>query len=104
MVSFEGDTLFTPCFSYLFLLLLLHMYVAVREGGRQICRLLYVVGDCYVIRQLGVSLAGTPISRLRLHCKPSPFDKQFCMANTAIYTSNITFQGNQKKIFQPRQI
>jgi hypothetical protein len=39
-----------------------------------------------------------------LHCKPSPFDKQFCMANTAIYTSNITFQGNQKKVFQPRQI
>ncbi len=42
------------------------MYVAVREGGRQICRLLYVGGDCYVIRQSGVSLAGTPISRLRL--------------------------------------
>ncbi len=26
------------------------------------------------------------------------------MAKTAICTSNITFQGNQKKIFQPRQM
>ncbi len=34
------------------------------------------------------------------HCKPSPFDKQFCMANTAVFISYITFQSYQKKIFQ----
>jgi hypothetical protein len=27
-----------------------------------------------------------------LHCKPSPFGKQFCMANRAIFTSYTTFQ------------
>ncbi len=39
-----------------------------------------------------------------VHCKPSPFGKQFCMANTAIFTSYITFQSNQKKIFHPKQM
>jgi hypothetical protein len=29
-----------------------------------------------------------------VHCKLSPFGKQFCMANTAIFTSYITFQSN----------
>jgi hypothetical protein len=45
-------------------------------------------------------------SRLRTppHCKPSPFDKQFCMANTAVFISYITFQSYQKKIFQSRQM
>ncbi len=33
------------------------------------------------------------------HCKPGPFDKQFCMANTAIFTSYITFQNNHNEIF-----
>ncbi len=39
-----------------------------------------------------------------LHCKPSPFDKQFYMANAAILTSNITFLSNQKNIFQLMQM
>jgi hypothetical protein len=34
-----------------------------------------------------------------IHCKPSPFDKQFCMANTAIFTLYTTFLSNQKEIF-----
>jgi hypothetical protein len=29
-----------------------------------------------------------------VHCKPSLFGKQFCMANTAIFISYITFQSN----------
>ncbi len=33
------------------------------------------------------------------HCKPSPFGKQFCLANTAIFPSYITFQNNYTKIF-----
>ncbi len=34
------------------------------------------------------------------HCKPSPpFDKQFCVAYTAMFTSYITFQSNIKKYF-----
>jgi hypothetical protein len=28
------------------------------------------------------------------HCKPSPFGKQFCSANTAVFTSYTTFQSN----------
>ncbi len=39
-----------------------------------------------------------------LHCKPGPFDKQFCMANTAIFTSYITFQNNHNEIFHSRQM
>ncbi len=39
-----------------------------------------------------------------IRCKPSPLGKQFCMANTAIFTSYISFQSNWKKIFQPRQM
>jgi hypothetical protein len=31
---------------------------------------------------------------LQSHCKPGPFEKQFCMANTAISPSYITFQRN----------
>jgi hypothetical protein len=51
------------------------------------------------------ALAFARTSNLRkLHFKLSPFDKQFGMANTAIFTSNITFQSNQKKIFRLRQI
>ncbi len=38
------------------------------------------------------------------HCKPGPFDKQFCVANTSMFTSYITFQSNHKEIFQSRQI
>jgi hypothetical protein len=34
-----------------------------------------------------------------LHCKSSPFDKQFCVANTATFSSYITFQSNHQKIF-----
>jgi hypothetical protein len=30
---------------------------------------------------------------------PAPFDKQFCMANTSVFISYITFQSYQKKIF-----
>jgi hypothetical protein len=44
------------------------------------------------------------VLRRMMYCKPSPFDKQFFMANTAIFASGITFQSNQKKIFQPRQM
>jgi hypothetical protein len=40
----------------------------------------------------------------RPHCKPSPFGKQFCLANTAIFSSYITFQNIQKKIFYPKQM
>jgi hypothetical protein len=32
-----------------------------------------------------------------VHWKPSLFDKRFCMANTSIFTSNITFQSNGEK-------
>jgi hypothetical protein len=39
-----------------------------------------------------------------IHCKPGPFDKQFCMANTAIFTSYITFQSNHNGIFHSRQM
>ncbi len=35
----------------------------------------------------------------RTHCKADPFGKQFCMANTAIFTPYITFQSHQKKKF-----
>ncbi len=38
-----------------------------------------------------------------LYWKPSTFGKQFCITNTAIVTSYITFQSNQKKIFRPRK-
>ncbi len=34
-----------------------------------------------------------------LHCTPSPLDKQFCVANTAMFTSYITFQSNHRKYF-----
>ncbi len=44
------------------------------------------------------------ISTILVHCKPSPFGKQFCLANTAIFPSYITFQNNQKKIFYPKQM
>ncbi len=39
-----------------------------------------------------------------LHCKPNPFGKQFCLAYTAIFPSYITFQNNQQKIFNPKQM
>jgi hypothetical protein len=39
-----------------------------------------------------------------IHCKPSPFDKQFCMPNTAVFTSYITFKSYQKKMFQSKQM
>ena len=39
-----------------------------------------------------------------VHSKPGPFAKQFCMANTAIFTANTTFQSNHKLIFQSRQM
>jgi hypothetical protein len=39
-----------------------------------------------------------------MHCKPSPFGNQLCLANTAIFPSYITFQNNQKKIFHPKQM
>ncbi len=35
---------------------------------------------------------------------PSPIDKQFCLAKAAIFTSYITFQSNQNKIFQPTKM
>jgi hypothetical protein len=35
-----------------------------------------------------------------MHCKPSPFGKQFCLA----FPSYITFQNNQQKIFNPKQM
>jgi hypothetical protein len=38
------------------------------------------------------------------HCKSSPFDKQFCMANAAIFTSYIPFQNYPKKIFQSKEM
>ncbi len=41
---------------------------------------------------------------METHCKPSPFGKQFCLANTAIFSSYITFQNIQKKIFYPKQM
>ncbi len=41
---------------------------------------------------------------LSMHSKPCPFAKQFCMANTAIFTANTTFQSNHKLIFQSRQM
>jgi hypothetical protein len=31
-----------------------------------------------------------------IHCKPGPFAKQFCLANTAIFAPYITFQRNHK--------
>jgi hypothetical protein len=37
--------------------------------------------------------------KIELHCKPSLFDKQFCMANTVILTSYITFQRIIMKYF-----
>jgi hypothetical protein len=40
----------------------------------------------------------------RVHCKPSPFSKQFCLAYTATFPSYITFQNNQQKIFNPKQM
>ncbi len=40
----------------------------------------------------------------RVHCKPSPFGKQFCLAYTATFPSYITFQNNQQKIFNPKQM
>jgi hypothetical protein len=39
-----------------------------------------------------------------LHSKHSPFDAQLCLANTAIFTSYIAFQSNEKKKIQPRQV
>jgi hypothetical protein len=38
-----------------------------------------------------------------VHCKPGPFDKQFCIANTAIFASYINFQSNNIDIFNSRQ-
>ncbi len=40
--------------------------------------------------------------RMPPHCKPSFFDKQFCMADTAIITPDITFQRNHKEILHTR--
>jgi hypothetical protein len=37
------------------------------------------------------TLLSTLNTLLWVHCKPSPFGKQFCVANTAIFTSYITF-------------
>jgi hypothetical protein len=37
-----------------------------------------------------------------LHSKPGPFDKQFCMANTAFFTLYTTFQSFNKEIFYSR--
>jgi hypothetical protein len=34
-----------------------------------------------------------------VHCKPSPFDKQFCMANTSVFISYITFKVIKRKYF-----
>ncbi len=31
-----------------------------------------------------------------MHSKPKPFDKQFCLANTAFFTSYTTFQSFNK--------
>jgi hypothetical protein len=62
-----------------------------------------VEDNCMCVQESGFN----DTSRRRagfLHCKPSPFGKQFCIANTAILTSYITFQSNQKKIIQPRQM
>jgi hypothetical protein len=44
------------------------------------------------------------LGRIAPHCKPSPFGKQFCLANTAIFSSYITFQNIKKKIFYPKQM
>jgi hypothetical protein len=44
-----------------------------------------------------------PQVSVTLLTEPFFFDKQFCMAKTVIYTLDITFQSNQKKIFQLRQ-
>ncbi len=41
---------------------------------------------------------------LKPHCKSGRFDKQFWMANTATFTSYITFQSNHKEIFHSRQM
>jgi hypothetical protein len=39
-----------------------------------------------------------------VHSKPGPFDKQFCMANTAFFTSYTIFQSFNKEIFYSRQM
>jgi hypothetical protein len=41
---------------------------------------------------------------LKPHSKPGPFDKQFCMANTAFFISYTTFQSLNKEIFYSRQM
>jgi hypothetical protein len=41
--------------------------------------------------------SSTPVMQ-RLHCKPSPFGKQFCLAYTAIFPSYITFQKSTENI------
>jgi hypothetical protein len=34
---------------------------------------------------------------VNIHCNTSPFGKQLCLANKAIFPSYITFQNNQKE-------
>jgi hypothetical protein len=51
-----------------------------------------------------LSILCFPPSLSCLHCKPSPFGKQFCLAYTAILPSYITFQNTQQKIFNPKQM
>jgi hypothetical protein len=60
----------------------------------------------------GLEMGPSPVERTRdlyrglkaVHCKPGPLDKQFCMANTAIFTSYITLQSNHNEIFHSRQM
>ncbi len=40
-----------------------------------------------------------PETGWEMHYKPSPFAKQFCTANTAIFTLYATFQSFNKKMF-----
>jgi hypothetical protein len=44
------------------------------------------------------------LTKISPHCKPSPFDKQFYVANTTMFTLYVTFQSNHKEIFQSRQL
>jgi hypothetical protein len=44
------------------------------------------------------------LKKWTVHSKTGPFDKQFCMANTAFFTSYTTFLSFNKEIFYSRQM
>jgi hypothetical protein len=63
------------------------------EGGRQKCCMMgskYTMaagrnGEKAITMAARITVLHTV--RMTVHCNPSPFDKQFCMANTAVFIS-----------------